>query len=313
LAIATRLGAGTGTAASSPNPFALNLERVSKTDPALVRYDEVRRFVCPDAGFRRLCLGPDEQIYAANTSGITLLDRKGTVVRRFATSKPAQCVSVDREGSVFVGLRDQVLVFNSQGSRTASWDNLDSRAWLTGMAVAEGRVFVADSGNRVILAYDLDGKLLRRIAKKDAERSIPGLSVPSPYLDVKVGKDCLLRVNNFGRHRVEAYTLEGDLEQSWGKPGAGIAGFCGCCNPVSIALLPNGDYATCEKGLARVKTYSGAGEFVSVVAGVEAFPEHARVKDATAGKLDVGVDSAGIIYVLDPVTSTIRVYKEKAA
>jgi hypothetical protein len=92
----------------------------------------------------------------------------------------------------------------------------------------------------------------------------------------------------------------------------GINGFCGCCNPIGFALLPDGKYATCEKGLPRVKVYSETGEFESVVAGVETFSENARAcgpSDCTAGGLDVAVDSQGRIYILDIVTGDVRVIK----
>jgi hypothetical protein len=58
--------------------------------------------------------------------------------------------------------------------------------------------------------------------------------VPSACLDVEIAPDGLLRVNNPGRHRVETYTFDGDLELFWGRPSAAIDGFCGCCNPVNL-------------------------------------------------------------------------------
>ena len=122
--------------------------------------------------------------------------------------------------------------------------------------MGENNVFAADAGNRVVLRYDKSGKLAGRIGEKNKERNIPGLIIPSPYLGVVLAPDGLLRVNNTGRHRVEAYTVNGDLESSWGKPSNAIEGFCGCCNPIGLALLPDGRYVTCEKGLPRVKVYS---------------------------------------------------------
>ena len=98
----------------------------------------------------------------------------------------------------------------------------------------------------------------------------------------------------------------------------GITGFCGCCNPINLALLPDGRYVTCEKGLPRVKIYSERGEFESVVAGAESFPENARacaskgLGDCTQGGLDVVADSRGRIYILDFVTSEVRVMQRKA-
>ena len=70
---------------------------------------------------------------------------------------------------------------------------------------------------RIILRYNKEGKLLGRMGKKDKQKNISGLIVPSPYMDVAIAPDGLLRVANTGRHRIEAYTFAGDLELWWGK------------------------------------------------------------------------------------------------
>ncbi|MGO9201835.1 MAG: hypothetical protein ACLQM8_15010 [Limisphaerales bacterium] len=307
-----------GAAQRNANPFAYDLERVSKTDPKLVRYEQAGRFACPARGPRRLALGPGDRLYVAARNGVSVLDREGKRLDHIALAAPARCVAVAADGSVYAGLRDHVEVFDPKGGRLAAWESPGKKVWLTGLAVAGKDVFVADAGNRVVLHYDVSGKLAGRIGEKNKERNIPGLIVPSPYLDVKMGRDGLLRVNNPGRHLVEVYTANGDLESSWGKATAAIEGFCGCCNPVGLALLADGRYVTCEKGLPRVKIYSAEGVFESVVAGPESFPENARAgaqhdgSDGLLGGLDAAVDSQGRVYVLDLVAGDVRVMRAKA-
>jgi len=200
----------------------------------------------------------------------------------------------------------------------ATWISPGGKAWLSGIAAGKDAVFAADAGNRVIWRYDREGKVHNRIGDKDAARGIPGLIVPSPYLQVALGKDGLLRVNNTGRHQIEVYTPEGDLEFHWGKPGGSIEGFCGCCNPIGFALLPDGRYLTCEKGMPRVKLYSAQGEFEGVVAEPDLFPENARPgqprrSDGLLGGLDATADASGRIYVMDLVTGEIRSMARKPA
>jgi len=311
-----RLGLGKGFAAESA--FALDASRLGKTDPKLIRYEEVARFSCPDAAPSRLAIGADQRLYLASSKQVSVLSLTGELLRAIPVSSPARCVALGAEGEIYAGLRDHVEVFSSKGQRVASWESPGPRTWLSGLACGGNDIFAADSGSRTILRYDRTGKLQGRLGRKDAARSVPGLVAPSPYLDVEMGRDGLLRVSNFGRHAVETYTADGDLEMSWGKPSAGIEGFCGCCNPVAITLLPNGKYVTCEKGLPRVKVFSERGEFECVVAGVESFPENARSGapsrglDCTLGGLDVAVDAEGLVYVLDLVAENIRVLKEKA-
>jgi hypothetical protein len=308
-------GASVGKA---PNPFAYDVERLRQTDPKLIQYEQVGHFLCPNALPRRIVIGPEDRVYIAAGNFVSVFDRDGMRISEIGLGTAARCVAVAGDGTVYAGVRDHVEVFDNKGKRLAAWDSPGQRTWFTGMAVGEKDVFAGDAGNRVVLRYDKSGKLAGRIGEKNKERNIPGLVMPSPYLDVKLAHDGLLRVNNTGRHRVEAYTPSGDLELSWGKPSNAIDGFCGCCNPVGLALLPDGRYVTCEKGLPRVKVYSPEGVFESVVAGAESFVENAKAtfvkgtEDCRLGGLDAAVDSQQRIYILDLVVNDVRVMKRKA-
>jgi len=297
------------------NPFAYDISRLEKTDPKLIAYEETARWKAPHPEARRLAIGHDDTLYVCSGNYVTAMNHLGTSGLEIALAEPPRCVAPAADGSIFVGLRDHVELFDAKGARKAAWDSPGKKPWFTGLAVTGNGVFAADAGNRVILRYDKSGKLVRRIGEKDKDRNIPGFIIPSPFFDVEVARDGLLRANNPGRHRVELYTADGDLEGSWGATSMGIAGFCGCCNPINLALLPNGKYVTCEKGLPRVKVYSATGEFESVVAGVETFAANAKAcgpSDCTAGGLDAVVDTQGRIYILDFVTGDLRVMKSKA-
>jgi hypothetical protein len=315
----TVAGVARASAAASPeasNPFAYDLSRLQKTDPKLVNYQEVARWSCPRKHARQLGIGPDDQLHICAGNYITAIDAQGKAGSEIALTDAACCVAVAKDGTIFAGRRDGIEVFDSKGERRAAWDSPERKSWFTGLAVGENDVFVADSGKRVVLRYDKSGNLIGRIGVKNAGRNVPGFVVPSPYLHVVIHHDGLLRVNNPGRHQVELYTSNGDLEGAWGKPSAAIDGFCGCCNPIALALLADGGFVTGEKGLPRVKIYNHAGEFQSVVAGVESFPENARacsgLNDCAHGGLDVAVDSKGRIYILDLVTNDVRVMQRKS-
>ena len=301
-----------------PNPFAYDVDRLRKTDPKLIHYEQVGHFTGPNPDPRRITIGPEDRVYIAAGNYVSVLDRQGTRVNDVDLGTAARCVAVAGDGTIYAGVRDHVEVFDRKGKRLAIWESPGKRTWLTGLAVGENDIFAADAGNRVVLRYDKSGKLAGRIGERNKERNVPGLIMPSPYLAVKLGRDGLLRVNNTGRHRVEAYTPSGDLEFSWGKPTSAIEGFCGCCNPVGLALLPDGRCVTCEKGLPRVKVYSSEGVFESVVAGAESFVENAKAtfvkgtEDCRLGGLDAAVDSQQRIYILDLVANDVRVMQHKA-
>lgn len=298
------------------NPWAYDVERLQRTDPKLVHYGEVGRFRSPRAEPLRLAVGPGEGVYLVAGKYVTAVGGDGGVMREWALGEEGRCVGVSGEGDVYVGLRDHVEVFDRQGQRRAVWEVAGPKSYLTAVAVGRDEVYVADAGQRLVLRYDRSGKLLGRIGARDAGRNIPGFIVPSPFFDVELAKDGLLRVTNPGRHRVEAYTKEGDLEVWWGAASMGMEGFCGCCNPVNLALMGDGRVVTFEKGLPRVKVYSAEGRFESVVAGCEQFGENARVcgpADCSVGGLDGAVDGRGRIYILDLVAAEVRVMERKAS
>ncbi len=319
LGLATALGdwsrAAIPDAASGTNPFAYDLSRFARTDPQLIGYEPRLRLKSRRTDPRGIAIGPGDRISIAAGNYISTLDAEGSLQSEIALEGTTRCLSYAPGGEIYVGLRDHIEVFDNRGSRAASWPVADGKAWFTGLAVTKKAVFVADAGNRVVWRYDRSGQLVGRIGGAKASHS--GFIVPSPFFNVAVHADGLLRVTNPGRHRVEAYTQEGDFEFAWGKPSAAMEGFCGCCNPIGLALLPDGRVVTCEKGLPRVKVYGVDGTFQCVVAGVESFPDNARVcagevSDKTSGGLAVAVNSAGWVHILDLVTGDIHVLQPKA-
>jgi hypothetical protein len=316
MAILSTIAAERGSAAEkgAANPFAYDLTRLQKTDPKLIAYEETARWHSPHAEARRLGIAPDGQLLVASGNYVTAMTADGQRGLEIALTEPARAIAAAKDGTVYIGLRDHVEVFDAKGQRKAAWDSPGKKTWFTGLAVTENDVFAADAGGRILLRYDRSGKLVKRIGEKNQERNVPGFIVPSPFFDVELHRDGLLRVNNPGRHRVEAYTVDGDFEFAWGSPSMGITGFCGCCNPINLALLPDGKYITCEKGLPRVKIYGSTGEFESVVAGAESFAENAKAcgpADCTAGGLDAVADAQGRIFILDYVTGNVRVMRRK--
>ncbi len=302
------LQAGPG---DKPNPFALNTEGLRETDPKLISHAESTAFqmLFPEA--RRISVS-GEKLFVAAGNHLRVLNLKGEEQLAVEFAEPVRCAAGTRDGRIFIGLKSRVEVRDSKASSLSSWDLPSEKTWLSGMVAGKEDLYLADSGNRVVLRYNFEGKVLGRIGEKNAQRGVPGIILPSPYLQVALGKDGLLRVNNPGRHRVDVYTPDGDLEMHWGVAGGGIAGFCGCCNPIGIAVLPDGRCITSEKGVPRVKLYDTDGTFKSVVARAELFPNNARSgaarrADGLLGGLDIAVDDSDRVYVMDLVSGQVRV------
>jgi len=295
--------------------FIYDIKDLGKIDPNLILYEETGPAI--STGFtnsRAMAVDSKGSIYIAGDKAIRVLAESGNLLGETQLADMPRCLTVADDGKIYVGLKDHVEFYNSRGKRLASWQSLGDDAVLTSIAVSKNDVFVADAGNRIVVHYDTAGKLINRIGAKDKDKNIPGFVVPSPYFDLAVARDGLLRVTNPGNHRIEAYTFEGDLEFSWGQFSAGVKGFCGCCNPVNFAILEDESFVTCEKGLIRVKIYDPDGAFVGVVAGPEQLVEDgaSRVSEfgpkSQAGSFDVAVDTRGRIFVLDTIKNVVRIF-----
>jgi DNA-binding beta-propeller fold protein YncE len=248
-----------------------------------------------------------------------VFDPSGNPERTISLAGEPQCLAVSDDGTIYVGMKDHVEALDAQGKTVASWEPLGEEAVLTSVARHGDAVFVADAGHRIVLHYDTAGTLVGHVGEKDVDRNIPGFSVPSPHFDLAVSRDGMLRVVDPGRSRIDTFTLDGDLEFSWGERSNGIRGFCGCCNPVSFAILPDGGFVTAEKGLVRVKVYNSDGGFVGVVAGPDRFVGGKQIRiyetpeEGQEGGLDVAAGADGRIYVLDPADNTVKVFGKKGA
>ncbi len=312
---------GTGSGGNRlAKPFVYDIGEMAKIDPNLVMYE--RESLTVETGFEVshcLTLDSSGNIYVTGDRAVRVFSPSGGKLREVELDDEARPVATDERGQIYVGLRDHVEIYDSKGERMAKWESLGERALLTGLAVKDDDVFVADAGNKVVLHYDGKGTLINKIGEKDEQRNIPGFFIPTPYFDLTIAPDGLLRVVNPGNHKIEAYTYDGDLELSWGKFSGTIEGFCGCCNPVSIAILPDESFVTVEKGLIRAKIYDPGGKFVGVVGGPDELGVEGPVKicqfpeQCQCGGFDVAVDAKGRIFVLDTIKNVVRVFSRKDA
>jgi hypothetical protein len=311
-------GKPVGGVARAPlgDEFTYDVARFQKSDPALVRFEEVGRFPAGIERPRNIAAAGDGSIFICGGSGIRKFSDKGELLLEIPTGQAVYSVALRESGEILAGQPGRIEVFDASGTSVAVWGGFSEKLLPTSIAIAGGNVFVADAGNRVLLKLDAGGKTIGTIGAADPARDIRGFMIPSPYFCVRMAPDGLLRVTNPGEHRIEAYTLDGDLEVSWGKASFAIDGFCGCCNPVSFDIFADGSFVTCEKGLPRVKLYDSHGEFTGLVAGPESFPAYLKAANAgTPDSLGTGIyaaiDPQGRVLVLDAVGGEVRIMKPK--
>jgi len=303
-----------------PAAYNYDISRYKHVDPALIQYAETGGFPVSLAAARAIAVGPDDKVYVAGDRAVLVFDTKGRPLAARTLSGPPGCLAVDlasHPGRVYAGMTDHVEVYAEDGSRLAAWPSLGPKALLTSLAAGREDFFAADAGNRIVWHYNLEGMLLGRIGDRDVKHDIPGFVVPSPYFDLALDADGLLWVVNPASHHLLAFNARGQLKVSWGKTSLAVDGFSGCCNPVNIAILPDGSLVTAEKGVPRIKVYSSTGDLAAVVAGPETLAPTATITEETRpdyklGVFDVAADSAGRILVLDPTGRRVRIFQRKA-
>ncbi|MBN1442652.1 MAG: hypothetical protein JXA90_08085 [Planctomycetes bacterium] len=284
--------------------FIYDVSRYTAIDPALIEYEPAGRIETGLEVVRAVAAGPNDRVLVAGDQAVAILDRRGGERGRLECSAPPRCLAVAPGGGIHVGLRDRIETRGAGGELLSIGESLGPRTLLTSIAVAGGDLYAADAGERTVWHLRVSGEKIGRIGDRSEETNAPGFKIPSPFFDLAMAPDGLLRVVNPGRHQIEAYNPDGTMELAWGKASFRIDGFIGCCNPVHIAILPGGEFVTSEKGAPRVKLYDSQGEFRCVVAGPQQL-------GADGAARDLAVDREGRILVLDPPTRSVLVFVRK--
>lgn len=275
------------------------LEKLRQIDPAQIAYREVGKIDTGLTSARAIALDDAGNVLAAGDRVIRLI--KAGDVRNVSLPASATCLAADGN-LIFAGLSDHVEVYGTDGARKASWAALPPGSLVTGIAVGGDNVYLADSGRRLIVRTDRAGKIINEIGKPDATRGVEGLLLPSPSLAVAVAADGTIWLNDAGRHRMENYTPDGNLERYWGVYGMTLEGFVGCCNPIGFALLKDGSFITAEKSVPRIKHYLPDGRFDSVVAAPDSFA-------GDMPRLGIAADAQGRVFVLERGTGIVHVFE----
>jgi sugar lactone lactonase YvrE len=285
------------------NKYELDMGDYLKVDPSLIGYKEIRNYNIGDDSPDGIACW-EQKIYLAADSILRIFNLEGDQLLKIILPYGATCLDISEDGEIITGFRNRIGLFNNSGELLWVTDTLNSRAYITAIAIKGKLIFVADAGNRVVHRYDISGRYLDNFESQTGENDSHGFIVPSGYFDLKINSEGELWVVNPGKHAFENYTDEGNLRGFWENSSTDIEGFSGCCNPAHIAFLPDGSFVTSEKLIVRIKVHKPSGEFLSVVAPPEKFKENGIAPD-------LAVDDDGNIYALDFDRKMIRVFALK--
>jgi hypothetical protein len=254
--------------------------------------------------FRRslsgIAVGPADGIFALGDEEIRVFAPDGKMVRSWRAPEGALCFTVDPGERVYFGLAGRVEIHGASGTRVGSFATTESNrpARITAIRISGQEILIADAEARLIRRYDRNGRHLGTIG---AHGKIRGFMLPNRSLDFDVDAKGVIRAADPGRHRVSSWRSDGSPVGSYGKFGlANPEDFVGCCNPVNLAIAPDGSVITAEKVAGRVKVYSPDGKLLALI-GPENF-------DPKCVHLHLAVDSKGRILVADPVRLEVKVF-----
>jgi len=249
------------------------------------------------ATLRGIAVDAHGQLYAAGDSEIKVFDAAGRVVRRWATSRPAQSVAVASDGAVYSGELGQIEIFDGAGKLRDTWRDVSLLRRVTAIGFTKDSVLAGDSADRAIRHFDRNGKFRNTIGK---DNPVHGLLIPNGVVDFAVDPHGVIHAANPGKHRVERYLPTGELLGHIGRfHGTDPAGFGGCCNPTNVAV---GDriYVT-EKAGPRAKVYDFSGALQAVIATAPF--------DPNCKNMSLTVDARGVVYVADTVQLAIFAFE----
>jgi hypothetical protein len=253
-----------------------------------------------DRSFLGIAVGPGDWIYALGDGEIRVLASDTSVVKRWKAPDRARCLAVGPDGHVYLGAPGRVEILDDAGKRAGGFSVGDAGkpASITAIRVFGDEILVADAAARYIRRYDSTGRQLGEIGTQNKTRTF---ILPNRSLDFDVDANGVVRAADSGRHRVSAWKLDGSPLGHFGKFGQrNPEDFVGCCNPVNLALTPNGEIVTAEKANARVKVYEPDGKLLAILG-----PEHF---DPACTTLRLAVDSKGRILAADPVRREIKIF-----
>jgi len=282
--------------AAAPATAAVDLERTYALALTLGGTTSAHPF---RRSLRGVAASGDDRILALGDNEICAFDANGAV-RGWKAPDGAACLTVAPDGRLYVGSLGRVDIFGADGRGAGGFfaGEAGKPAAVTAIKAHGTEVLVADANARIIRRYDAAGRQIGEIGNQNRTR---GFILPNRALDFDIDPSGVVYATDSGRHRVAAWTLDGTSLGFFGRfsqrePG----GFVGCCNPVNLALRPDGKIVTGEKMVARVKVYEPDGTLLALI-GTEHF-------DQMCIHLHLDVDSKGRILVADPKRREVKVF-----
>jgi sugar lactone lactonase YvrE len=249
-----------------------------------------------------IAVDSSDRIYALGDGEVKVFDADGNSRHTWKAPDGASCLTAGPNGRIYFGGMGRVEICSSDGARLGGFSIVDSGrpANVTAIKVFGEDILVADAGARCIRRCNRNGKQIGTIGIHGKNR---GFMLPNRFLDMGVNEEGVVRATDSGRHRVSSWDLNGSPAGFFGRFGQlNPEDFVGCCNPVNLALAPDGKIVTAEKVAARIKIFDPQGKLLALIGS--------RYFDAKCTHFPLAVDSLGRIIVADPVRLEVKVFRQ---
>jgi len=247
-----------------------------------------------------IAVDAEDVIYCLGDDEVRIYEPGGTFIRSWKVKPKSACLEVGPDGRVYVGGLGRVEFYSSRGEYEGGLDIGTSKrpAAVSAIKLQGNEILVADAMAKIIHRYDATGKLIGIIGDKNKTGSF---MLPNGWLDIDIDAYGTIWATDTGRHRVSGWVLDGSPVGDFGKFGMQKpSDFVGCCNPVNLAVTPDGNIVTAEKMISRVKVYDPEGTLLAFI-GPENF-------DPKCTHIHLAVDSAGRILTADPIRREIKIF-----
>ncbi len=217
----------------------------------------------------------------ANAEGVFRVNEQGQRAEKLYDLKDITCLAGDWAAS-------RRALFH----RGKPFADLGERAYITDILTLDGRVILADAGQKKLVALDLEGKQLWELSRYEGQ----SFKIPSPYFSLSADGEGGFWVSDPGRHQLVQMDAEGRFKATW-QPQAGLT-FMGCCNPAQFCALPGGKFVCLEKGLIRLRLFLPSGAMERLL-----WSHHILSPDFL---FQIKLNTRGQVALFDPKTRTIH-------
>jgi DNA-binding beta-propeller fold protein YncE len=243
----------------------------------------------------------DDVLYVTDITAVHVYDFKKKKFHLVGKKSlvSATGVAVSEDGRIFVGdsMKNQVLIFNKDGSSAGSIGGLSVFGSVGGLAVddANGRLMVCDTKGHKVAVYSLSGELLFSMGKRGNEKG----EFNYPYSATVDPKGNIYVVDS-GNFRVQIFDKDGNFISAFGSLGAVAGTFS---RPKGIALDSEGHIYVVDAAFGNFQILDSEGRVFLAVGTNGKAPGQFMLP------LDIAIDGRDRIFVVDQINRRIQVFQ----